>query len=240
MAEPSRPKEWPGAELRAPRRRWANYAVRGPLAAWLAAEAKYAADRFGRYRVLDVGCGIKPYYPFFEPYVAEYVGIDVDNPNAELEGVAEALPVPDASYDVVLCTQVLEHATDPAKVVSELQRVLAPGGRALASTHGVQVYHESPVDLWRWTHVGLRRLFEENADWRLVSVTPGSGTAACVGMLLGIYTELVFRRMHLRRLARIPVAAMNVAAEAIDRRVRLSREPGPGTLFANYHVVADS
>src|ERR671925_476459 len=117
------------------------YAVRAPLAAWLHAEAERAAGDLGRYRVLDVGCGNKPYYPFFEPYAAEYVGVDVDNPAAELEGAAERLPVADASFDLVLCTQVLEHAADPAQAARELARVTAPGGRALASTHGVQVYH---------------------------------------------------------------------------------------------------
>ena len=75
----------------------------------------------------------------------EYVGVDVvENPAAELLGPVEALPVDDASFDVVLCTQVLEHCDDPAQAVRELRRVTAPGGRVLASTHGVQVYHPSP------------------------------------------------------------------------------------------------
>ena len=127
--------------------------------AWLEAEAARAGTDLGRYRVLDVGCGIKPYLPYFEPYAAEYVGVDLENPAADLEGSVEALPVEDASFDLVLCTQVLEHVTDPDIAVRELHRVVAPGGRVLASTHGVQVYHPSPTDYWRWTHTGLERLF---------------------------------------------------------------------------------
>ena len=49
------------------------------------------------------------------------------NPAAELLGPVEALPVEDASFDVVLCTQVLEHCDDPAQAVRELRRVTAPG-----------------------------------------------------------------------------------------------------------------
>ena len=94
-----------------------------------------------------------------------YVGVDpVDNPKAELKGSVEELPVEDASFDVVLCNQVLEHCDDPVKAVSELRRVTAPGGRVLATTHGVMPYHPSPTDYWRWTHAGLEKLFAENGS----------------------------------------------------------------------------
>ena len=141
--------------------------------------------------MLDVGCGPKPYYPFFAERASEYVGVDVvENPVAELRGSVESLPVEDGSFDLVLCTQVLEHCDDPAQAVRELRRVTAPGGRVLASTHGVQWYHPSPVDYWRWTHEGLRRLFATNADWSELEVEPSGGTAACLAMLLGAYTEI--------------------------------------------------
>jgi SAM-dependent methyltransferase len=187
---------------------------------------------------LDVGCGVKPYYPFFADGASEFVGVDVDNPGADLEGAAESLPVPDASFDLVLCTQVLEHTNEPARAVRELRRVVAPGGRVLASTHGVQVYHPAPVDLWRWTHAGLERLFRENADWSSLTVAPGSGTTACLGALVSVYVDLLAQRAHVRPLGRPIVAAVNLLAEAIDRTSSRLREPGPGTLFANYHVTA--
>src|SRR5581483_3713872 len=122
---------------------------------------------------------------FFADVASDYVGVDVvDNPAADLRGSVEALPVEDASFDVVLCTQVLEHCDDPAQAVRELHRVTRPGGRVLASTHGVQVYHPSPVDYWRWTHEGLRRLFATNARWSDLAVTPAAGTASALAMLL--------------------------------------------------------
>jgi SAM-dependent methyltransferase len=217
-----------------------TYAVRAPLARWLEHEAVRAHERYGRYRLLDVGCGDKPYLPFFEPFAASYIGVDpVENPMAELQGSVEALPVEDASYDVVLCAQVLEHCDDPAQAIRELARVTAPGGRVLASPHGVQVYHPSPVDYWRWTHAGLERLFRENAEWASVSVAPASGTTACVGMLIAIYLDLTTRRARLGGLGRPLITAINRLAEAVDNRSDRLREPGPGTLFANYHVVAE-
>ncbi len=211
-----------------------TWVVRAPLAAWLRAQAREAG---AQYRVLDVGCGVKPYYPFFAERASEYVGVDVvPNPAAELLGPVEALPVDDGSFDLVLCTQVLEHCDDPAQAVRELRRVVAPGGRVLASTHGVQVYHPSPQDLWRWTHEGLRRLFEQNAGWNSVAVTPAAGTASALAMLLGTYTEIALRRTPL---ARPPVWLLNWAGAALDRRVTSLREPLPGSLIPNFHVVAD-
>jgi SAM-dependent methyltransferase len=215
-----------------------TYAVRAPLAQWLRGEAELARSRERRPRLLDVGCGAKPYEPFFADVVADYVGVDVANPLAELEGTVEQIPVPDASFEVVLCTQTFEHANDPARAVRELRRVVAPGGRVLASTHGVQVYHPNPDDLWRWTHAGLERLFGENASWTAVTVTPGAGTTACIGMLVATYIHLLAKRARVTPLATPFVAGVNLVSRGVDRLSPRLREPGPGTIFANYHVVA--
>jgi SAM-dependent methyltransferase len=231
-------RDWPGHERRHPPLSSSTWVVRAPLAAWLREQAR-AAARDGGYRVLDVGCGPKPYLPFFADHASEYVGVDaVETDLAELRGRVEELPVEDGAFDVVLCTQVLEHCDDPAQAVRELRRVTAPGGRVLASTHGVQVYHPSPEDYWRWTHAGLRRLFERHADWESLSVEAAAGTAACLAMLVGRYVEIGLGRAGAPALARGPVWLLNRAAGALDRRVDLLREPRPGSLTANFHVVA--
>jgi SAM-dependent methyltransferase len=213
-----------------------TYALLKPLSDWLRAEAQTVPRP---YRVVDVGCGVKPYEPWFAPYASEYVGVDVPgNPNADLEGTIEAIPAEDASFDVVLCTQVLEHCDDPAHAVRELRRVVKPGGRVLLSTHGVQVYHPAPHDLWRWTHEGLERLFLTNGTWASVTVRPAVGTTATLALLLSTYVDLAARHAHVAPLGRLVVRALNRVAGAIDRRSATLREPGPGTLHANYHVTA--
>jgi SAM-dependent methyltransferase len=148
--------------------------------------------------------------------------------------------VEDASFDVVLCNQVLEHCDDPARAVSELRRVTAPGGRVLASTHGVMAYQPSPADYWRWTHAGLEKLFGENGSWASVRVTPASGTTACLGMIASLYLDLALRRLSLGFVARPLIAAINALAEAVDGRSARLSEPGPGTIHANFHVVAEA
>jgi SAM-dependent methyltransferase len=234
LAGVSGPETWPGGDHRDPSRSLASWSIRRPLAEWLRREGAAAAGK----RVLDVGCGVKPYYPFFAG-AAEYVGVDVkENVDADLVGSAEAIPVADGSYDVVLCTQVLEHVDDPAAVVRELQRVTAPGGRVLASTHGVMLYHPNPQDLWRWTHAGLQRLFDGAGGWSVVTVDPGAGSAECVGMLVANYVHLLAKRAGLAAFAGPLIGGINTVAFALDRRVALLRDPVPGSLFANLHVTA--
>jgi SAM-dependent methyltransferase len=225
--------DWPGEERRRPPLSSPTWALRTPLTAWLEEQARATPQGS---RLLDVGCGKKPYYPLFAGRVSEYVGADVvENPVAELLGPVEALPVADGSFDVVLCTQVLEHCDDPVRAVRELRRVTAPGGRVLASTHGTWVYHPSPQDFWRWTHAGLARLFEQNGTWASVEVTAAQGTAATLTMILATYLDIALRRTVL---SRPPVWALNRLGAALDRRFPSLREPIPGSLIANFHVVA--
>ena len=224
----------------APPRSMPTYAVRAPLARWLAAEAERACADLGRYRLLDVGCGEQPYRPLFEPHAEAYVGVDpVENPRAELRGPIEALPVEDGSFDLVLCLQVLEHVDEPARGIGELARATRAGGRVLLSTHGTIVYHPNPVDLWRWTGAGLERLFAANGDWASVTVSAACGTTSTLAMLNAIYLEHVLRRTPLRPLRGALVAGLNRVAEGLDRRAPGLRDPRPGTLAANYHVVAE-
>jgi SAM-dependent methyltransferase len=224
---------WPGRDHREPSRSIPGWSIRRPLADWLREEGRRAEGK----RVLDVGCGVKPYYPFFAG-ASEYVGVDVqENPYADLAGAVEELPVEDESFDIVLCTQVLEHVDDPSRAVRELRRVTAPGGRVLASTHGVMLYHPNPQDLWRWTHTGLERLFRD-AGWTDVTVKPGAGSAEALAMLAGNYAHLLAKRIGVSVLARPLIVALNAIAAALDRRVAILRDPVPGALFANLHVVA--
>ncbi len=215
-----------------PTRTSVQYAVRKPLLDWLDAQ-----DVRG-LRVLDVGCGDRPYDALLAG-AAEIVGFDRSgNPYADLHGSIDAIPVEDASFDIVLCLQVLEHVPDPAAAVRELRRTVKDGGRVLLSTHGVYPFHPNPDDLWRWTHQGLERLFRANGEWSSVTVRPGAGTAATTAMLVAHAIDLLAKRAHLRPLGTPVVALLNASGEALDRAVPLLREPVPGSLNANYHVEA--
>lgn len=118
-------------------------------------------------RVLDVGCGRKPYRHLVP--AGEYVGLELDTP--ELRGLAAAdlyysggrFPVPDASFDAVICSQVLEHIFTPEDFLGEIHRVLRPGGSLLLTTPFVWDEHSQPYDFGRYSSFGLAHLLEKSA-----------------------------------------------------------------------------
>lgn len=143
--------------------------------------ARYAPGLKGR--LLDVGCGRKPYASLFD--VEEYVGLELDTPENRQRKQAEyyysgvRFPFLDASFDCVLCNQVLEHVFTPVAFLSEIRRVLRPGGKLLLTVPFVWDEHEQPRDYARYTSFGLRHLLEAtgfslrgqskvNADVRVV------------------------------------------------------------------------
>ncbi len=60
-----------------------------------------------------------------------YVSLDLDSPIADIKGDITDLPFPDDSYDLIVCLHVLEHVPEDRKAISELFRVLRPGGKAV-------------------------------------------------------------------------------------------------------------
>jgi SAM-dependent methyltransferase len=70
-------------------------------------------------------------------------------------------PIADASYDVVVSGQVLEHVRKPWRWLPELARVCRPGGAVVTISPVSWPYHEAPVDCWRIYPEGLRALHED-------------------------------------------------------------------------------
>lgn len=133
--------------------------------------------------VLDVGCGYKPYRDWL-PGARSYYGIDVA-PGPEVDALitpGRPWPVGDAQYDVVLCTQVLEHVGDLHHTVAELRRALRPGADAVISVPWIYGEHNAPHDYRRLSQHGLRRLLEDH-DLELVSMQPHGAVASTLGAI---------------------------------------------------------
>lgn len=161
-------------------------------------------------RVLDIGCGMQPYRHMLRADIVEYVGVDRagELTRPTLVGTAEDLPVSAASFDVVLCTMLLEHVVDPRRVLAEARRVLKPGGRAILTVPGVWPSHEAPHDYWRFTRFGLEQLLVEQGFSG--SITALGGLWAVVGQMtaLALAPLQVFCEL---------VPFINLAAAGLDR-----------------------
>jgi len=133
-------------------------------------------------RVLDYGCGERPYESWFVAAGAQYRGADLDGAHEVKIAPDGALVAEDASVELVASFQVLEHVWDVANYLREAHRVLVPGGSLLLSTHGAWLYHPHPGDYRRWTIAGLKREVEVHG-FHLVSMRPAAGPLAWTTVL---------------------------------------------------------
>ena len=163
-------------------------------------------------RLLDVGCGNKPYESYFRPHVSEYLGIEHEatfaataagsqgtRPDLTYDGTR--LPFEDASFDTVLSVQVLEHTPRPRELVREMSRVLKPGGLLILVAPFQFRLHEQPHDYFRYSSHGLRHLCEDaglevgevralGSLWSVIGHKINSYLAFRVGRIGGLAQEL--------------------------------------------------
>src|SRR5690606_7297991 len=119
-------------------------------------------------RVMDVGCGTKPYEKLFSR-ATEYVGVDLavsghDHHDSKVDVFydGKTLPFPSQSFDAVVCFQVLEHVFNIDELIVEMRRVLKPGGLLLVSLPLTWDEHEIPYDFARYTSFGIKHILSKH------------------------------------------------------------------------------
>jgi len=178
------------------------------------------AARYFRGRLLDVGCGTKAKELLVGDLVDEYVGLDHEQTphglsNVDLIGTAYEIPEPDAAFDCILCTAVLEHLEEPQRALHESYRVLKPGGYALYTIPLFWHIHEEPRDFFRFTEYGCRYLFE-TAGFEVVEVLPMSGYWLTMATASAYHLRTILRGPT-AVLARAAIAVIHAVAPALDR-----------------------
>ena len=115
---------------------------------------------------LDIGCGENPY--IFHEHLNNYIGMDIDIsilkmvsqnlPNVSLICASGShAPFKDHSFDLVICTEVLEHLKNPEEVISEMSRVLTKGGKAIVSIPSLSL----PQIVILWVAYKTKRITEK-------------------------------------------------------------------------------
>lgn len=151
--------------------------------AWVANKAKSVPHGFS---VLDIGAGTCLYRPHFAHCkykthdFKKYDGSEKHGATSqygEIDYVSEILqiPVSDASFDVVICTEVLEHVPEPILVLKEISRILRPGGRAFITAPLGSGLHQLPYHFYGGYTPEWYKRFCYEAGMDVVEITPNGG-----------------------------------------------------------------
>jgi SAM-dependent methyltransferase len=180
--------------------------------------AQAAGERL-KGRCLENGCGVGMYVEHMAPFGGEIYGLEYDFERAReaasrstgiLNAAGESLPFPDASFDLILSHEVIEHVRDDRQAVSEMVRTLKSGGRAVIfcpnrgypfETHGIYwrgTYHFGNIPLvnylprrWRDRLAPHVRVYSSSDLARLFDGLPVKIASRTV--IFGAYDNLIAR-----------------------------------------------
>jgi len=196
---------------------------------------RFIAAHASSLRTLDIGAQNGPYAAHFPRRVA----LDIQRgAGVQIIGDVQALCIRDESFDVVLCTEVLEHVPDPQRAIDEMYRVLVPGGQLLLTTRFLFPIHDAPHDYFRFTKYGLRHLLRRFEIAEVQEETDAVGTLAVLLQRLGMQAETLhrtpFRAIWLLWAQVVRPFSFLITREYGDsRRLR----PEQGIMTSGYHVA---
>jgi SAM-dependent methyltransferase len=147
--------------------------------------------------LLDIGCGKMPYkkYILQNSLVTRYIGLDIENaleydasskPDFTWDGIT--MPFENNHFETAFGTEVLEHCPKPDIILSEVNRVLKPGGTFFFTVPFLWPLHEVPHDEFRYTPFSLKRLLEESG-FENIDIKANGGWHASMAQMLGLWAR---------------------------------------------------
>jgi len=118
---------------------------------------------------LDLGCGPGYHRTVIEHAGYTWVGLDYDNPAAQILGDAHALPFAADTFELVLSVAVLEHLQHPWVAAREAYRVLKPGGRFIGTVAFCEPFHANSH--YHHSHLGILSTLR-GAEFEIDAVAP--------------------------------------------------------------------
>jgi SAM-dependent methyltransferase len=147
--------------------------------------------------ILDVGCGEQPYRWMLPDGVA-YTGIDIPETEERFGNrhpdtvfvTGFDWPFAEGSFDVALCTEVLEHIEEPIVMLQSIRRVLRVGGTLIVTVPFAARWHFVPYDYWRYTPSGLVSL-ARHSGFEVVSINArGNPLTVAAQKIIGLVASL--------------------------------------------------
>lgn len=150
-------------------------------------------DNFQGGKLLDVGCGSKPYEVMVA--VDEYIGIDIEvsghcHTTSKVDKFYDGknIPFPDSEFDYVFSSQVFEHVFNIDELLNEINRVLKKDGKLGFTCPFVWEEHEPPFDFWRYTSFSIEKILDRHG-FELIQCYKSTGYFETVMQLLSTYVS---------------------------------------------------
>lgn len=171
-------------------------------------------------RLLDFGCGSKPYRGLFD--VQEYIGLDIekggrDHKDEQIDVFydGKTIPFDDNYFDSVLSSEVFEHIFNLPEIINELYRVLKPGGYLLVTLPFAWDEHGAPYDFARYTSFGIDHLLRQGG-FEVIEMQKTTNYVETVFQMWNAYVyQFVLPSNRFIRLLMIPLLIAPVAVFGI-------------------------
>lgn len=212
---------------------------------------QYASRLPAGSRILDVGAGVGQYRPLFAhcEYKAQDFGRTPETIGKytplDFESDILAIPTPDASFDAVLCTEVLEHVPEPILALREMARILRPGGVMILTAPLGCILHQEPFIYYGGYTTYWYERFLPEAGCDVLSIESNEGFYSLYSDLTQWFSSLLHpREWRKQPLGRWPALfalwlmslPMVQIAGPVGRLLDRWGFGGVGTI--GYHVVA--
>jgi len=156
------------------------------------------APKYARGKLIDMGCGTKPYESIFKKHVDSYFGVDYPDTasvnygeKTKADHCADCTETgldPD-SFDTLLSTQAMEHVFDTKKFIAECYRLLKTGGKGIFTIPFLWQCHAEPYDYHRFTKYAIDSLFKEGGFKVLeLKTLEGAYAALMQATIVSLYT----------------------------------------------------
>ena len=174
-------------------------------------------------KILDIGCGRKPYEKLFN--AEQYVGLEIDTTQNRKQNTADyfydggKFPFEDYSFDSVITNQVLEHVFSPNEFIDEISRVLKPNGMLLLTVPFAWDEHSQPIDYGRYSSFGLEHILKQH-DFIIVDFRKSVDDIRAIFQLLSgyIYKKTITKNKYINIITTLfLIAPCNIAGELFSR-----------------------
>ena len=170
---------------------------------------KFAPEIKGK--ILDFGCGSKPYKQLFHN-AKDYIGVDylIEGRSTNFTSIdayydGKNIPFKDQFFDGIICTEVLEHVFNLDEVLTELNRVLKPNGKAIITTPFMWEEHEMPYDFARYTIPALEYLYKKHGFEIVKKEKTGNAILVLFQFLMNYFNNILPQNKLIKQVLLLPI-----------------------------------